>query len=136
MTAPSRACRVELTCDLSAPRTARHLVALLLLQWGVSDQDLLDGATVVLSELVTNVVVHCADGDPVAVQVELQEDRVRLAVEDRTPVVPVQRRPGTEDENGRGLGLVTHLAVHWEVQVLPTGKRVIVELPTPAARCA
>lgn len=135
-TTTSRTCRVELTCDLAAPRAARHLVALLLRQWGVQDQDVLDGATIVVSELVTNVLVHCDDGGPVPVSVELQDDQLRLAVEDRTPAVPVQRHAEPVDETGRGLGIVAQLAVHWEVQSLPEGKRVVVDLPLPSAACA
>lgn len=132
----SRACRVDLTCDLAAPRTARKLVTLLLHQWGVTDQDAVDGATIVVSELVTNVLVHCDDGGPVALAMELQDELLRLWVEDRLPAVPAQRQAGPDDEDGRGLGIVTQLAVRWDVEQLPDGKRVVVDLPLAAASCA
>jgi anti-sigma regulatory factor (Ser/Thr protein kinase) len=137
MTTPtSRICRVELTCDLAAPRTARHLVALLLRQWGVHDQDAVDSATIVVSELVTNVLVHGADGGPVHLALELQDGQLRVSVEDRAPVVPVQRETTEMEESGRGLGIVAQLAARWEVLPLPQGKRVVVDLPLPTPCCA
>lgn len=135
-TTTSRRCRIELTCDLAAPRAARHLVTLLLRQWGVADRDTVDGATIVVSELVTNVLVHCDDGSPVVLGLELQDERLRVLVEDRTPAVPAQRDAGPTDENGRGLGIVAQLAARWDVEQLADGKRVVVELPLGTAWCA
>jgi anti-sigma regulatory factor (Ser/Thr protein kinase) len=135
-TTTSRSCGVQLTCDLAAPRTARHLVALLLRQWGVHDQEVVDSATIVVSELVTNVLVHCDDGGPVQLALELRDEQLRVSVEDRTPVVPRQREAAPADENGRGLGIVAQLATHWEVLPLSDGKRVVVDLPLPTAWCA
>ena len=132
----SRSSRTELTCDLAAPRTARRLVSLLLAQWGVTDPDAHDGAAIVVSELVTNVLVHCDDGGPVVLALDLQDDRLRVAVEDRAPSVPAQRAAGPADEDGRGLGIVAQLAAGWHVERLPDGKRVVVDLPVASAWCA
>ena len=131
-----RSCTVELTCDLSAPRTARHLVTLLLKHWGVTDADVLDAATIVVSELVTNVLVHCDDGGPLTVVLQLHDEQLRLLVEDRATAVPAQRLAGAEDESGRGLGIVAQLAAHWRVEPLSDGKRVVVDLPVSPASCA
>lgn len=133
---PRRACSVELTCDLSAPRTARHLASLVLRQWGVGDQDLVDAVTIVVSELVSNVLVHCDDGGPLRVGLELLDEHVRVVVEDRTPAVPIQRVAAPGDEGGRGLGIVAQLAVHVEVQPVDEGKQVVVDLPLPTAQSA
>ena len=135
-TTTSRAAQVELTCDLAAPRTARRMVTLLLHQWGVRDQDAVDGATIVVSELVTNVLIHCDDGGPVVLALELKDDLLRIRVEDRLPAVPAQRQAAAEDESGRGLGIVAQLAVRWDVEPLPDGKRIVVDLPLAAASCA
>ena len=111
-------------------------MAVLLRHWGVRDQDVLDSAAIVVSELVTNVLVHCDDGGPVVLTLDLQDDQLRIGVEDCTSAVPTQRDAGSGDESGRGLGIVAQLAARWEVQPLPHGKRVVVDLPLPAAWCA
>lgn len=129
-------CSVQLTCDLSAPRAARHLIGLLLPQWGMDDQDLVDAAVLVASELVTNVLVHGEDGEPVTLVLEAAGDVLRLEVEDRAPAVPAQREAAADDESGRGLAIVAQLAAQWEVQPLPAGKRIVVELPLRRAHCA
>jgi anti-sigma regulatory factor (Ser/Thr protein kinase) len=130
---PARTCAVDLTCDVAAPRAARRLVTLVLQQWGVHDEDVLDGATIVVSELVTNVLLHCDDGGPLRLDLALTEDGLVVGVTDRNPSVPAQRVPGETDEGGRGLGIVAQLAARWEVQPSPDGKRVVVSLPLQSA---
>ena len=132
----TRSCSVDLTLDLSAPRTARTLVTLLLEQWGLDDRDLLDGSSIVVSELVTNALVHGDDGGPVTLGLDLRDTRITLWVADRTASVPTQRVPATGDENGRGLSIVGQLSLRWGVEPTATGKRVYADLPLPATSCA
>ncbi len=120
---------MQLTCDLTAPRTARRLIALVLEQWGVHDVDAIDGATIVVSELVTNVLVHCDDGGPLTLAVDAHEDGLRISVTDRGAAVPAQREAEPTDESGRGLGIVAQLATRWDVEAAADGKRVVVDLP-------
>lgn len=122
--------------DLAAPRTARHLLTLLLPQWGVTDQEVIDSATIVLSELVSNVLVHCDDGGPVTVGMELRDAELVLWVADGSPAVPRQRVAGADAESGRGLSIVGQLARRWGVEPHPVGKRVFAELPVEGSRCA
>jgi anti-sigma regulatory factor (Ser/Thr protein kinase) len=129
----ARTCAVDLTCDLAAPRTARRLVVLVLRQWGVVDEEVLDGASIVVSELVTNVLMHCDDGGPMRVDLALDDQGVTVAVVDHNPVVPAQRTAGEADENGRGLSIIGQLAARWEVQPLSGGKRVAASLPVQSA---
>lgn len=133
---PTRTCSIDLTPDLSAPRTARRLLTLLLEQWGLDDQDLLDSASIVVSELVTNALVHDDDGGPITLALELRGPRITLSVADRSPGVPAQRVARTGDEGGRGLSIVSQLASRWGVEPTPSGKRVFAELPVPTSCCA
>ncbi|NAS27466.1 ATP-binding protein [Herbidospora sp. NEAU-GS84] len=70
----------------------------------------------VLSELVTNAVLHSASGAPgglVEVRIEVEADAVALTVVDQgATLTPALRGPG---EYGRGLAIVTDLADAYEV---------------------
>ena len=134
--APERTCSVDLTLDLAAPRTARNLLDLLLPQWGVRDPDVLDGAALVVSELVTHALVQSDDGGPVSIGAELQEDTLRLWVLDRTPAVPVQRGPRTAPGDARGLVIVGQIAVRWGVETHPDGLRSYADIPLLPVPCA
>ncbi len=82
-----------------------------------------DLAELVLSELVTNAVLH-APG-PMRVSLSRRADCVALEVVD-TDVhhVPVVRRYSNEASTGRGLQVVEQLADRWGVRGLAAGKGV------------
>ncbi|MFF4842755.1 ATP-binding protein [Streptomyces collinus] len=112
--------------------TARRVVRDLLTVWGVTET-VRDDAAVVLSELVTNALVHAA-GERVVCRVRRGADRVRLEIEDqnRGRALPFPRKPGPDDQNGRGLFLVAALSDDWGVTLAPGRPARIVwaELPT------
>ena len=121
-----------------APATARRLVALLLRQWQLADEDARESTLLVVSELVTNAVQHAPDVAPVEVCLELHPAELVVAVVDPSPVVPRQRPAGPHDESGRGLSIVEAVARRWGVEPAgPTaGKRVYAVLALDPARCA
>ena len=134
--APARTCTVDLTLDLSAPRVSRHLVDLLLPQWGVTDRDLVDSAALVVSELVTHALGGSDDGTAATVGMELTEGLLRLWVLDRSADVPPQRPARTSAEDARGLLVVGQIAARWGVERVPEGRRAYAEvslLPAPVA---
>lgn len=132
---PVRACQADLTLDLAAPRAARHLLDLLLQQWGVDDGDVLDGASLVLSELVTHALAQSDDGGPATIGVDLHEHALRLWVLDRSPAVPAQRGAGVTADDARGLVIVGQLAERWGVEPHDGGLRSFAELPLLAVPC-
>ena len=83
-------------------------------------------AALLTSEIVTNAVVH-AGGD-IRVRVVGGTGRVRISVEDRSPVKPAPREAGEKAVTGRGLNLVEHLAASWGVDDVDAGKVVWFEL--------
>ena len=89
---------------------------------------LVEDAALVVTELVSNAVLHA--GGPVTLSVEATPDTstVRLEVADSSPVPPVLREYGTSASTGRGLTLVARLATRWGVEPAGAGKRVWVEL--------
>lgn len=126
-----RACSVDLTLDLAAPRAARALVDLLLPQWGVHDQEIRDSAMLVVSELVTHALVQSDDDDgrQVTLGIELRPDLVRVSVLDQRPPVPAQRGSAPSVEAARGLIVVGQIASRWGFGSEPVGRRSYADLP-------
>jgi hypothetical protein len=93
--------------DASVPRVRREIHELLLRQRLSADGGLLQDILLIVSELVTNAVQHAALLSPqIAVEVHIDAERVRIAVEDGHPFRP---KPLTADHcqtSGRGLLLV------------------------------
>jgi PAS domain S-box-containing protein len=84
--------------------------------------DLADAATLLVSEVVTNVVLHAATW--LEVHVRTTPDGVRVDVLDGSVVAPAHREYAGFTSTGHGLGLVEHLADDFGVDVLDTGKSV------------
>lgn len=123
---------VELPGDLIAPREARAVVRDLLQRWGF--RDLVDEATLIVSELVANAVEH--SGSLCAMVVNRTEGSIRIEVRDEAPDARVVRRdPGSAySERGRGLMIVSALATEWGVDADERSKSVWVQLARPGAR--
>ena len=95
---------------------ARGFVAAHLDAWGLSQ--LADSAVLVVSELVTNAVVHAQSPYEtlIATRLERLECGVRIEVHDRSGSKPERRDASADDESGRGLALVDALTGgHWGV---------------------
>jgi serine phosphatase RsbU (regulator of sigma subunit)/anti-sigma regulatory factor (Ser/Thr protein kinase) len=100
-----------LPADASAAGRARRVVAAALP--GPERQDVRDVAALLVSELVTNAVVHAASG--VELQVDVADTTVTVRVRDADTGPLVMRAGGGSelDEGGRGLLLVDRLADAW-----------------------
>ncbi|MFC5662988.1 ATP-binding protein [Kitasatospora misakiensis] len=75
-----------------------------------------DGPCLILSELVTNALLHGA-GAP-SVVLELRCGRLYIAVADGSTAVPRRREPDVARTCGRGLDLVAALADDWGVELI------------------
>ncbi|MFE7117966.1 ATP-binding protein [Streptomyces sp. NPDC057654] len=102
--------------------------------WGVTDEPA-ETAVLLLSELVTNAVEHAkaSPGREIGTRFGLYEGVLRLEVADANDDLPVPRPAADDDENGRGLALVSALADRWGTcpRRDGIGKRVWVELKIP-----
>nr|WP_317453367.1 ATP-binding protein [Streptomyces xanthii] len=113
---------------------ARRMTRAHLTGWGACE-DTCDAAALVVSELVTNAIVHTASR---RIHCELHElcddagERVRIAVRDegRMPgdTAPAGR-VAPEEEHGRGLLLVAAVSSAWGAQETGPGLVVWAELP-------
>ncbi|MFB8381194.1 ATP-binding protein [Streptomyces rubiginosohelvolus] len=108
-------------------RSARRLVRLALDVWGLTGVQ--DDAELIVSELLTNAVLH-ARRDSVRVSaIRLGQRRVRVAVVDLSCDRPAGSPAGDDQESGRSLDIVATLSGgRWGVEPLPWGKRVWAEL--------
>jgi anti-sigma regulatory factor (Ser/Thr protein kinase) len=89
----------------------------------------IDGADLMLlvSELVTNACVHGAE--PVRVRLDVDQGRVRVEVEDGSPMMPEVQRPDGRSTIGRGLLIVESLSRAWGAERVGAGKVVWAEVP-------
>jgi serine phosphatase RsbU (regulator of sigma subunit)/anti-sigma regulatory factor (Ser/Thr protein kinase) len=95
------------------------------------DRSLLDDVELVVSELVTNAILHGAR--PILLRLSTLGERVRVEVEDGGRDLPVRMREDTEAMTGRGLPLVGRLANGWGVEpTLGHGKIVWAEVAETA----
>ena len=85
-----------------------------------------DDVALVVSELVTNAVVH-GDGD-VRVDVTVATGEVRVEVADHERALPDRHDAPADAESGRGLAIVSQLARRWGVRTEGDGKVVWADL--------
>lgn len=127
--------RTTLTQGVQAPAAARRWVSGALRD--VVGREDVETVTLVVSELVTNAVVHA--GTAVELHLVLEGRRLRLRVLDGDQRQPVPRR-GFSDEltTGRGLRLLEVLTTRWGVEPTrppePPGKAVWCELTVSPTR--
>lgn len=88
-----------------------------------ADPEIVADAELVVTELVTNALLHGAP--PFVVRVENRGDRVRVEVEDRGRHLPVRPMHDAEAMTGRGLKLVSTLAASWGVERSANDAKVV-----------
>ncbi|MFG2519087.1 ATP-binding protein [Streptomyces sp. NPDC048527] len=123
----------ELAPHPGSAAQARKLTRAHLSGWAVCD-DTCDAAALVISELVTNAIVHTASSRIVC-ELHDCDDRVRIAVRDEgwAPGEPhPSRRVAPEEEHGRGLLLVAAVSTAWGAQETGPGLLVWAELARDA----
>lgn len=105
--------------DPSAARDARAWVVEVLDGW---PEDSVERARLLVSELVTNAVLHART--EITVRGELGADRVRFEVGDGNRGAPTPKRYVADSLTGRGMRLVAALAESWGVERAADGKVV------------
>src|SRR4051794_36481840 len=123
---------LSLQPDPAAPQQARRFVAEQLI--GDELAEARDVAELLVSELVTNAVVHAAS--PVEVEVDAGADEIVVRVRDADTGPLVMRAGGGSelDEGGRGFLLVDRLAEAWGTEHRGGRKCVWFRLATTPAR--
>jgi CheY-like chemotaxis protein/anti-sigma regulatory factor (Ser/Thr protein kinase) len=112
---------VEIGPETTDVAIARRFLTERCRNWGCDD--LIEDAELVVSELVTNALVH--GGGRCELRAGLSDAALRLQVIDFGGGMPDPLAAGQADEHGRGLLLISALCEAWGVEVLPGGGKVV-----------
>jgi anti-sigma regulatory factor (Ser/Thr protein kinase) len=124
--APEQAifCGVEVRATLAAdPRCvgeARRVTTTTLNDWGLAG--LTDTASLLVSELMTNALLHARSG--VDIVIRRDPSGARIEVCDHSPLAPRIRHFSADAGTGRGIRLLDTLASDWGVEPRDGGKCV------------
>jgi hypothetical protein len=132
---PSRqVMRLHLSADPYSSVVARRFVASTSELWRC--EELSDDAVAIVSELVSNAVLH-ARTDSV-LRLELRRQLLTVALADGNPTFPVRRPSAPTEPGGLGLGIIDTLATAWGTNSTSSGKIVwaTIRIQRPSADAA
>ncbi|MFB6958548.1 ATP-binding protein [Streptomyces sp. NPDC056309] len=107
-------------------RLLRKAATAQLDQWGVPTAG--EETPLVVTELATNVIKHVGEGASATLILEWSRDRLRVEMHDKSRVLPSVHHADCNAECGRGLHMVTAMAVDWGAVVTALGKVVWCEI--------
>lgn len=119
---------VELPATTVAPRLGREFVRAALADWGLLQ--LVDTAVLLVSEVVTNAVVHARSRSTLCV--EQNSAAVRISVTDHGGGVARRSAGSVGLAGGHGLALVETLARRWGSRQVDGGHEVWFDLGVPS----
>ena len=103
--------KAQMAGEPASAGSARSFVADTLQRWDAAND--LDTVSLLVSELVSNAIIHARSDFEVSVL--LRGHTIRIEVDDQSTDVPVQRDAEDDDESGRGMALVDAMALGWGV---------------------
>ncbi len=103
--------RLRFDAQVTAPRQARVFLAAACAAWRA--ERFLEPASLVLSELVSNAVVHA--GTEVDVLLRLDDGALLVSVHDTSSDMPKPGVPDAYSIGGHGLDIVSRLSESWGV---------------------
>lgn len=122
----TRTASTQLTRDESSPSQARRFVRDRCQEWQL--HPVVEDAVLIVSELVTNAVIH-AESD-CEVRLLYRPSFLRIEVSDAGRGMPDVLATDEESEHGRGMVLTSAFSTAWGVLGDPPAKVVWAELPT------
>ena len=105
---------------------ARRFTRDQLKEWGLDS--IADNAVLMISELVTNAILH--GGEEALLTLLVDDLKIRAEVRDSSPSMPVVRKYSETATTGRGMVIVAALASDWGTYAVDGGKVVWFELTT------
>lgn len=107
--------------DTASASVARAWVATMCTRWGCERE--LDQIMLVVSELVTNAVLHARSG--CTLRLSRRGDAVRVDVVDGGEGSPDPYQPDENAEHGRGLYLISAMSSAWGVEPITSGGKSV-----------
>ena len=123
---------VRLAHGVRAPSYARRWMAEQCSTWGCDE--LADTASLILSELVTNVFLHA--GTECTVEARFADPELTVVVSDGHTAEVNPQDAGVNAEQGRGLAIVSSLASTWGVDYQRDDKAVWFTVSAAPEGCA
>ncbi|WP_406097546.1 ATP-binding protein [Kitasatospora purpeofusca] len=115
--------------DRSSVRAARRATIDALAELALAfDEEQVETARLLVSELVTNAVKHgspCSGGELRIVWSKLGADMLKVTVTDQDGAMPRLRAAAEDDEHGRGLGIVRREATNMGWHPEPAGGKTV-----------
>jgi anti-sigma regulatory factor (Ser/Thr protein kinase) len=115
---------ITLPAEPSSARAARRFVADSLRSEDSEHWEL--AAKLLVTELVTNAILHART--EVTVSLRVESDGLRISVRDSSRRMPSPRSYSSDATTGRGLALVERLSAEWGVEPDADGKTVWVKI--------
>jgi anti-sigma regulatory factor (Ser/Thr protein kinase) len=121
--------RWTLSREASSVRQARQAIRDFLAKAHTAKVDS-DAAALIVSELVSNAIIHTADsGDTIELRVDERPGTVHIEVQDHDPRPPTPRADAVDADGGRGLVIVESIASSWGWdEIAGNGKQVWCDL--------
>ena len=120
-----RSLRLALPPDVPAVRLARRATRDTLAAWHLAHLE--ETAVLLVSELVTNAVLHAMDTGAIGLELTSAGSWLRVEVQDGDPTWREMSEPA-DCESGFGFVLVDALADRWGLRRISAGKAVWAEL--------
>jgi PAS domain S-box-containing protein len=121
-----RLAALEVPAEPSAVKQGRSFTQSTLREWALPE-DLIPDATLIVSELLTNAVVH--GHEPVRLRLRKTPEELTIEVDDGSSAMPRKLQAGPGDLHGRGLAIVAELGARWAARPDGYGKTVWTTIP-------
>lgn len=118
---PPTSSTLRLQPQLDAPRQARHLLQQTCAHL---EPAVRADACLILTEIVTNALVHART--MITVAIECGDTAVAVAVTDNSSQLPLPEHPDDLQESGRGLLLIDRLATAWGYDTSSDGQGKVI----------
>jgi hypothetical protein len=123
----------EVSPSATALSDARRFAGQTLAEWDLPDS-VAEDAILIVSELVTNAIVH--GRPPVRLRLVRAPRELAIEVDDDAGAIPRKLHASLDDINGRGLAIVAEIGSRWAARANGRGKTVWSTLPIPGAEPA
>jgi len=117
--------RLRLPPEPASAGAARRFVAAALEPYAIAID--IDVVSLMVSELVSNVVLHAHT--PLEVSVRRRDSAIRVSVADESTLIPAIKRYAPDSVTGRGLTMIDSAAERWGIDENADGKAVWFEMP-------